>query len=220
MAYLDFIKEIHTSTKRNYLQRVVDFDKATLAKVGKAFGRDYFDGDRQYGYGGYRYDGRWVQMARDLTNHYGLTAADRVLDVGCAKGFLLYDFTQVVPGIEVAGVDVSSYAIGDAKEEVKPFLQVANATSLPFADKSFDLVVSINTLHNLRIFDLINALRELERVSRGDKYLIVDGYRTEEEKVNLMYWQITCESLFTPEEWEWVFEQAGYTGDYACIYYE
>jgi ubiquinone/menaquinone biosynthesis C-methylase UbiE len=159
-------------------------------------------------------------MARDLANHYGLKAGDWILDVGCAKGFLLHDFTQVVPGIEVAGIDISTYAIEHAKEEVKPFLQVGNATSLPFPDKSFDLVVSINTLHNLRIHDLVKALRELERVSRRHKYLIVDGYRTEEEKVNLMYWQITCESLFTPEEWEWIFRQAGYTGDYACIYYE
>jgi ubiquinone/menaquinone biosynthesis C-methylase UbiE len=143
-----------------------------------------------------------------------------VLDVGCAKGFLLYELTRAVPGLEVAGVDVSSYAIEHAKEEVKPFLQVANATSLPFPDKSFDLVISINTLHNLRIYDLVKGLAEVERVSRKDKYIIVDGYRTEEEKANLMYWQITCECFFTPEEWEWIFKQAGYTGDYACIYYE
>jgi len=220
MAYIDFIQKIHTGTKRNYLQRVVDFDKAGLAKVGKEFGRDYFDGERQYGYGGYKYDGRWVQFARDLSMHYDLKAGDRVLDVGCAKGFLLYDFTQVVPGVEVAGIDVSSYAIETAKEEVKPFLQVANATGLPFPDKSFDFVVSINTLHNLRIYDLAKALRELERVSRRSKYIILDGYRTEEEKVNLMYWQITCECFFTPEEWEWIFKQVGYSGDFACIYYE
>jgi protein-L-isoaspartate(D-aspartate) O-methyltransferase len=221
MAYIDFIQKIHTATKRNYLQRVVEFDKAACAKRGKEFGFDYFDGERQYGYGGYRYiEGRMLPLAQDLAKHYGLKAGDRVLDVGCAKGFLLYELTRAVPGLEVAGVDVSSYAIEHAKEEVKPFLQVANATSLPFPDKSFDLVISINTLHNLRIYDLVKGLAEVERVSRKDKYIIVDGYRTEEEKANLMYWQITCECFFTPEEWEWIFKQAGYTGDYACIYYE
>ena len=220
MAYLDFIQKIHGSTKRNYVQRVTDFDKAATAKVSKRFDVDYFDGDRQYGYGGYRYDGRWVALATDLAAHYGLKAGDRVLDVGCAKGFLLHDFTTVVPGIEIAGVDVSSYAIEQALDSVRPFLQVANATELPYPDKHFDLVVSINTIHNLRIYDLAKALSELERVSRRAKYIVVDGYRTEEEKVNLMYWQITCESFFTPAEWEWMFQQAGYTGDFACIYYE
>ena len=220
MAYLDFINKIHTSTKRDYLQRVTGADKAKCARVAKVFAKDYFDGDRECGYGGYRYDGRWRPMARDLASHYGLKSGDRVLDVGCAKGFLLYDLTQVVPGLEVTGVDVSAYAIENSKEEVSSVLHVGNATSLPFPDKSFDLVVSINTLHNLRIPDLVKALREMERVARRGKYLIVDGYRTEEEKVNLLYWQITCECFFTPDEWEWIFEQAGYTGDYACIYYE
>ncbi len=221
MAYIDFIQKLHTGTKRNYMQRVVEFDKAACATISKQFGFDYFDGDRQYGYGGYRHiEGRWLPLAQDLTKHYGLKAGDRVLDVGCAKGFLLHDFTQAVPGLEVAGVDVSSYAIDNALPDMKPFVQVANATALPFPDKSFDLVVSINTLHNLRIYDLVTALKELQRVSRGGKYIVVDGYRTEEEKVNLMYWQITCECFFTPDEWEWIFEQAGYSGDFACIYYE
>jgi len=220
MAYLDFISGIHGGTKRDYLQRVVGADKATCARVAGRFGVEYFDGGREHGYGGYRYDGRWRQMAQRLTSHYGLSSGDRVLDIGCAKGFLLYEFTQVVPGIEIAGIDVSEYAIEHAKPEVASALQVGNATALPYADGRFDLVVSINTLHNLRLPELETALREMERVSRRAKYLIVDGYRTEEEKVNLMYWQLTCECFFTPDEWEWIFRQTGYTGDYACIYYE
>jgi protein-L-isoaspartate(D-aspartate) O-methyltransferase len=142
----------------------------------------------------------------------------RVLDVGCAKGFLVYEFKKL--GMEAAGIDISEYAVANAMDEVKPFVQVGSAVSLPFPDKSFDLVVSINTVHNLLIGDLFTALQEIERVSRGGKYLIVDGYRTEQEKVNLLYWQLTCECFFRPEEWQWIFDKAGYTGDFACIYME
>lgn len=219
MAYIDFIEQIHGSTERDYVQRVVEDDKAAVAEVSKEFGFEYFDGERKFGYGGYRYDGRWQQFARDLAEHYGLEPSHSVLDVGCAKGFLLHDFADAVPGIEIAGVDVSEYAVDHAMEDVKPHLHVASATKLPYPDNSFDLVVSINTLHNFRLPDLEVALGEIERVGRGGKYLVLDGYRTEREKVNLMYWQITCESFFTPEEWQWLFDRVGYTGDYACIYY-
>ncbi len=219
MTYIDFIERIHGSTKRDYVQRVVAHDKAAVAAISKEFGYDYFDGERKYGYGGYKYDGRWQQFARDLAQHYGLESGHRVLDIGCAKGFLLHDFKEAVPGIEIAGTDVSEYAIANAMEDVKPYVQVASATKLPFPEESFDLVVSINTLHNLRLPDLAVALEEIERVGLGHRYLVLDGYRTEREKVNLMYWQITCECFFTPEEWQWLFDRVGYTGDYACIYY-
>jgi protein-L-isoaspartate(D-aspartate) O-methyltransferase len=220
MAYIDFIQRIHSSTRRDYRARAFEHDKAACAEVSKQFGFDYFDGDRRYGYGGYVYDGRWRPFARDLAAHYGLAAGQRVLDIGCAKGFLLHDFLQEAPGIEVAGVDVSAYAIENAMESVAPFVQVANATHLPFPDDSFDLVVSINTLHNLRLPDLELALREIERVGRGAAYLVLDGYRNEREKVNLMFWQLTCECFFTREEWQWLFDRVGYRGDFACIYYE
>lgn len=219
MAYVDFIEQIHGSTQRDYVQRVVEHDKAAVAEVSKQFGYDYFDGERMYGYGGYRYDGRWQQFARDLAAHYELGPGQRVLDVGCAKGFLVHDFRDAVPGIEVAGVDVSEYAIEHAMDDVRDVLQVASAVDLPYADDTFDLVVSVNTLHNLRLPDLERALQEIERVGRRHAYLILDGYRTEREKANLMYWQITCECFFTPDEWQWLFDRVGYTGDFACIYY-
>jgi ubiquinone/menaquinone biosynthesis C-methylase UbiE len=220
MAYIDFIGSIHTSTTRDYVQRVVAHDKAECAAVSRTFGFEYFDGDRKYGYGGYRYDGRWRQFAQDLAAHYGLKPGQRVLDVGCAKGFLLNDFLEAVPGIEVAGIDVSEYAIAHAMESIKPFVRTASAVRLPYPDASFDLVVSINTLHNLLIGDLFTALGEIERVGRGAKYIVVDGYRNEREKVYLMYWQLTCECFYRPEEWQWIMHRAGYTGDYACIYYQ
>jgi SAM-dependent methyltransferase len=220
MAYIDFIQAVHQSTRRDYLSRVLAGNKAEFAAQAKLFDVDYWDGSRHTGYGGYRYDGRWRGMAERIAQHYRLEAGQRVLDIGCGKGFLLYELTQAVPGIHVTGLDVSRYAIAHAKEEVRHRLQVGTAVSLPYLDRSFDLVLSINTLHNLYLPDLHAALREMQRVGRAHRYLVVDGYRTEQEKVNLLYWQLTCECFFTPTEWEWIFQQAGYTGDYACIYYE
>lgn len=219
MPEIDFISPLHKKTKRDYLARVNEFPKAEAAKLAKQFGKDYWDGDRKVGYGGMRYDGRWRVVADAMAKHYGLKAGNKILDVGCGKGFLLYDFAQAVPGIEVRGLDVSSYAIENAKEEVKPFLQIGHAKQLPFADQSFDLVISITTLHNLYCYDLDSALREMERVGKK-KYLVVESYRNEEEKANLLYWQLTCEAFCTPEEWAWWFKQTGFTGDYSYIYFE
>ena len=223
MAYIDFLSVIHKSTKRDYLARVNDpeYPKAKAAELAKRWDYDYWDGDRRINYGGYRYmEGRWEKVARAMADHYHLKAGDKILDIGCGKGFLLFDFTKVVPGIEVTGIDISEYAIDNSKEEVKDRLQVCNATELPFPDKSFDLVYSLNTLHNLHCFDLDKALREMQRVAKQNKYLCVESYRDENEKANLLYWQVTCESFCTPEEWDWWFKQTGYTGDYSFIYFE
>jgi len=220
MAYIDFISTIHKKTERDYIGRVTGYPKAEAAKKAKEWDYDYWDGDRRICYGGYNYDGRWKKVAEVMVNHYGLKSGDKVLDVGCGKGFLLYDFTQVVPGIEVAGIDISRYAINNAKQEIKPALKVAHAAELPFEDNSFDLIFSINTLHNLYCYELENALKEIERVGRRYKYICVESYRTEEEKVNLLYWQVTCEMFCTPEEWEWWFDLCGYSGDHSFIYFD
>jgi SAM-dependent methyltransferase len=220
MAHLDFISSIHKSTKRDYLQRVVEFDKAACAQISKQFGKDYFDGDRQYGYGGYKYDGRWRPLAEKLIGRYGLKAGDKVLDIGCAKGFLVHDFMRALPGLEAAGLDISEYAIANAIPEAKPFLRVGTAAELSYPDHHFDLVVSVNTLHNLYLPDLFKALREIERVGRRHKFIVMDSYRNEREKVNLMYWQLTCECFFTRAEWEWIFQQTGYSGDWDFVCFD
>ena len=220
MAYEDFISLVHKSTKRDYLQRVTEFPKAEAAKLAKKWGYDYWDGDRKTGYGGFTYDGRWAKVAQAMADHYGIKPGDRILDVGCGKGFLLYDFTQVVPGVEVTGIDVSEYGIEHSKEEIRDRLEVGTAAELPYDSNSFDLVISINTLHNLHTYDLESALKEMERVGKEKKYLCVESYRNEDEKVNLMYWQLTCEGFYTPKEWEWWFELTGYTGDHSFIYFE
>src|ERR1700760_3859854 len=169
MAYREFVGLIHRSTTRDYLARVTERDKAEVAELAIQFGYDYWEGSRQTGYGGYRYNGRWRKVADAMVAAYGIKPGMRVLDVGSGKGFLLHDFTEACPGVEVAGIDISSYAVEHTMEDVKPFCQVGNAAKLPWPDNHFDLVISINTLHNLYNYDLDAALREMERVSRGGK---------------------------------------------------
>ena len=221
MARIDVLQTQHSSTPRDYVQRVVAHDKSHCAEVAGRFGQEYWDGERQYGYGGYRYDGRWRNLAETLIAHYQLKPGDRILDVGCGKGFLLYEFMTALPGLEIAGIDISRYGIENAKEEVRPLLQVGDARSLPYPDASFDFVLSLGTLHNLPLEGAMAAFREIERVGRGPrKYVMVESFRTEREKMNLLYWQLTCQSFHSPESWAWLAAQAGYHGDHGFIFFE
>ncbi len=222
MAYLDLMSPLHKATQRDYLARVNDpeFPKAKAAELAKQWGYDYWDGDRRINYGGYKYmPGRWAPVAKLMIEHYGLKPGSKVLDVGCGKGFQIYELTQVLPGLEVRGIDISSYAIEHAHSEVKHLIDHGTAAKLPYQDRSFDLVFSINTLHNLHNRDLDSALREMERVGK-QKYLCVESYRSELEKANLLYWQVTCEQFNSPDDWVWWMEHTGYMGDYSFIYFE
>ena len=220
MGYIDFVSSLHKSTKRDYIGRVMSADKAECAKIAKEYGYDYWDGDRKYGYGGYRYDGRWRSVAEKMAEHYNLKAGQKVLDVGCGMAHLLYELTQAVPGLEVKGIDISSYALEHAKEEIRDCLQCGKAEELPFADNEFDLVISLTTLHNLKVFDLKKAVQEIERVSKGNSYIMVESFRNDVEEVNMLYWQLTCASYYSVEEWEWLYKEWGYTGDYSFIFFE
>jgi SAM-dependent methyltransferase len=223
MALIDFMSHIHKSTNRDYIGRVNDMDypKARAAKLCKDWGFEYWDGDRRICYGGYQYiPGRWAPVGKAIIEHYGLKPGDKILDIGCGKGYQLYELTQLMPGIEVYGIDISEYAIQNGKEEIKHRLKVCSATNLPFPDNYFDFVFSLNVLHNLPNYDLVKALQEMERVGAKDKYLCVESFRNEVEKVNLLYWQVTCSAFCSPEEWGWWFKTAGYTGDHSFIFFE
>lgn len=216
---LNIITPLHTSTKRDYLGRMNN-DKAKCMKIAKKYGEEFWDGNRKYGYGGYKYDGRQEVIARKLIERYDLKKDSKILDVGCGKGFLLYEFKKLLPASEVAGFDISNYAIEHSKEEIRNALFVHNAKEkYPFEDKVFDLTTSITTLHNLQIGDLKKALQEIERVGKN-KYIVVESFRNEKELFNLQCWALTCASFFTPKEWKWLFKEFGYRGDYEFIYFE
>lgn len=217
---LNIISPLHKSTSRNYLARMND-NKIECMKVARKYDKDYWDGERRYGYGGYKHiPGKWEPVIRRLIEQYDLLENAKILDIGCGKGYLLYEFKKLLPNCTVVGFDISQHAINNAKEEVKKNLFIHKAEdTYPFKGKEFDLVVSITTLHNLYINDLKKALQEIERVGKN-KFVVVESYRNEEELFNLQCWALTAEAFFTPKEWVWLFDEFGYGGDYEFIYFE
>ena len=204
----------YPKAKRNVLERGATKTEEDR-KIARQFGKDFFDGDRKHGYGGYNYHPRfWQPVVPTFQKQYGLTEKSTVLDVGCGKGFMLYDFAELIPGVRVSGVDVSEYAIAHAVEAMKPNVRVADARKLPFRDGSFDLVISINTIHNLEVGELKGALKEIQRVSRGRSFVTVDAYRNEEEKELMYAWNLTAKTILHVDEWKKLFKEVGYTGDY------
>jgi SAM-dependent methyltransferase len=215
----NYVTPLHTSTKRGILARMNDNKVECMVKA-KEYGFDYWDGDRRFGYGGYKYiPGRWKPVAEALIGDYGLKSGSKVLDIGCGKGFLLYEMLLLEPGLIVSGFDSSTYGLEHSKEEIKPFLFHHKAQDpYPFGDKEFDLVISLGTFHNLKLFELKTALSEMERVGK-EKYLMLESYRNEQEMFNLECWALTAESLFSVSEWIWLYREFGFTGDYEFIYF-
>jgi ubiquinone/menaquinone biosynthesis C-methylase UbiE len=201
------------NNKRNVKARGTAKTKEHI-RISREYGQMYFDGPREYGYGGYRYDGRWIPVAKDIIDHFGLKPGDRVLDVGCGKGFLVKDLILVCPGLEAFGVDISEYALMNCEPEVVGRLQLGTADRLPFPDNSFSAVISINTIHNLPRQRCIKAVQEIERLAPAKGFIQVDSYRTPEQKELFESWVLTAEFHDYPEGWIELFKEAGYTGDY------
>tara|TARA_B100000989_G_scaffold283614_1_gene249659 strand:- start:14647 stop:15300 length:654 start_codon:yes stop_codon:yes gene_type:complete len=186
-----------------------------VRKIARKFEKDFFDGERKYGYGGYNYNPKfWTNVVKDFVNHYELSDGSKILDIGCGKGFMVYDFLKFNSKFSVQGIDISKYAINNSLPEVKNNLKVGNANKLEFDDNSFDLVISINTVHNLIKSECAKSLKEIERVSKKDKYIIVDAYKNDEEKNRMFAWNLTAKTIMHVDEWKEFFEENGYHGDY------
>ena len=217
---VNFVTPLHKATQRNYLERMND-DKVSCMIKAKEYEYDYWDGDRRYGYGGYKFiEGRWKPVAQSLIENYSLTNESSLLDIGCGKAYLLYELKKILPGLKVSGFDISNHGINESKEEIKKNLFIQKAQDpYPFRDDEFDLVISLGCFHNLRMFELKTALSETERVGKQG-YIMLESYRNEKELFNLQCWALTCESFFDKEEWIWMYNHFGYTGDYEFIYFE
>jgi len=216
----NFISFLHNSTSRDVVSRMND-NKVQCMEIAKKYSYDYWDGDRRFGYGGYKYiPGRWSGVAKNLIENYKLNSKSSILDLGSGKGYLLYEIKKILPSIRVVGIDNSSYAIQNAKKEIQPVLIRHDLRrELSFKDDEFDLVVSLGTLHNLKIYELKIALSEMNRVAKN-KYLMVESYRNNQELFNLQCWALTAESFFEPDEWLYIFDNYGYKGDYEFIFFE
>jgi len=206
--------ENYPKAKRNLEERLSSKNEADRS-IARKFGREFFDGDRNHGYGGFNYMPRfWQPVMPTFKQYWNLTEKSSLLDVGCAKGFMLHDLTTLIPRINVKGIDISDYAIENAIDDMKPHLQVANATQLPFPDNAFDAVVSINTIHNLEREECGKALQEIERVSRGKSFITVDAYRINEEKERMYAWNLTAKTIMSVDEWIKFFKDVNYNGDF------
>jgi SAM-dependent methyltransferase len=212
MAEINLLQR-YPKAKRN-IEKRTDAQSAENIRIAREYGREYFDGTRDTGYGGYRYDGRWVAIAEDMVAHWKLKPGDRVLDVGCAKGFLVKDLMKVCPGLEVFGLDISEYALLHCEREVVGRLHLGNCVRMPFPDNSFAAVIAINVVHNLERPECITAVREIERLAPGRGYIQVDSYRTPREKEIFLSWVLTAKTHYDPAGWKQLFSEAGYTGDY------
>ena len=211
MAEINLL-DLYPKAKRNLEKRVQVREEDR--KLARQFGQEYFDGTRDQGYGGYRYDGRWKPIVKRFREHYKLSDNAAILDVGCAKGFMLNDFHELMPQSRLSGIEISQYAIENSMPAVKSIIKQGNAKALPFPDKSFDLIIAINTIHNLERDECFQAVKEIERVGRHGKFITVDAYHNEEEKKRMYMWNLTAKTIMSVDEWIAFFQKAGYTGDY------
>lgn len=203
----------YPKSKRDTDQRSINKSKEII-NIAKKFGKEYFDGERIYGYGGYNYNSKyWESVVEDFINYYNLNENSRILDIGSGKGFMMYEFVKKIPNIYIRGLEISEYAILNSKEEVRNFQILGNAKKLPFEDKSFDLAISIVTLHNLKKNDCALALKEISRVSKNS-FITLDAYSNNEEKKQMMNWNLTAETIMHINDWKVFFEENYYNGDY------
>ncbi|HER26382.1 MAG TPA: class I SAM-dependent methyltransferase [Rhodospirillales bacterium] len=206
--------DLYPVSKRPIDQRAALVTEAHR-RTAREFGAEFFDGDRLNGYGGYSYHPRfWTDTVRRIRDHYQLAQSASVLDVGCAKGFMMYDFKLLMPHMDIRGIDISRYAHDHAKPEMKPFMEVASARDLPFDDDSFDLVICINTIHNLPLGDCTRAVREIQRVSRQHAFIVNDAWHNPAEQQAMESWNLTALTTLHVDDWKKLYADNGYTGDY------
>ena len=207
---IDLLKSL-PKISRNVKKRKLS-KNTSIIKEAKKFGKLYFDGPREYGYGGYFYDGRWKKVAEDIVSYYNLKSKSKILDVGCGKGFLVKDLCDI--DMDAYGIDISEYAIKNSPEDIKNRLKIGSAEVLPYKNNYFDLVISINTLHNLKREDCKTAIREIVRVTKKNSFIQVDSYNTQKEKEIFEDWVLTAVFHCYPQEWIDLFKEVNYKGDY------
>ena len=215
-----FLQKNHNLTKRNYLHRMID-EKVECMKIAKKYGKQYWDGNRRYGYGGYKYiPGRLTPIAKKIIREFKLNSNSKILDLGCGKGYLLFEILKLIPKIKITGLEISKHAVKNSSPTIAKYIRHKDAKKkLPFKSKEFDLAISFGLFHNFNLLELERALKEFNRIA-DKKYLMVESYRNDKELFNLQCWALTCESFFSVDEWLWIYNNFNYSGDYEFIFFE
>ena len=210
---IDLLKN-YPKSNRNLDKRLSE-KSPEIVKIARQFGKEFFDGDRKFGYGGLKYDPKyWSNVVKDFVEYYNIKPDAKILDVGCAKGYMLYDFKRQYPRLEIYGIDISKYAIENCHPKVKDFLKVGDAKNLEFQDNYFDLVISINTVHNLELNDCISSVKEISRVTKENSFITVDAYNNDEEKERMFKWNLTAKTIMSTEDWKDTFKKVSYNGNF------
>lgn len=208
------MKNYPKTNRSNFLKRTKEINKSDIV-TSRKFGKEYFDGDRKYGYGGYHYDPKFfTKVVDDFKNHYNLNANSKVLDIGCGKGFMLYDFKKLIPKISIRGIDISKYCYDNCIPEIKEFFDIGSCDSLPYKDHSFDLVISISTIHNLDLAGVRKSLYEINRVSKKNSFIKINGYKNNDEKEKIEGWNLVAKTTLHEDNWLKLFKEVNYIGDY------
>ena len=220
MKIRNIVTSNHLKTARDYLPRMNN-KKVDCMKVARRYDFNYWDGKRKFGYGGYKYmPSRWVAVAKRIIKTYNLNSKSKILDAGCGKGFLLYEIKMLIPNITIYGFDISKYAIKNSKKEIKPFLYVHSLEKkTKFKKNYFDLVLSIGCLHNLHIYNLEKAIKEIERISKKS-YIMVESYNNLKQLFNLQCWALTANIFLSKKEWIYLLKKFNFKGDLEFIYFD
>ncbi len=216
----NFVSFKHKKIKRNYLERMNN-NKIMCMKKSKKYGFDYWDGNRKFGYGGYKYiEGYQEHLARKLIKEYKLNQKSKILDIGSGKGFLAYELQKILKNKNILCCDISRYAIKNSKKELynKVFYHDIRR-KFKYKNNHFDLVLSINVLHNLKLESLEKSLKEINRLSKN-KFICVESYKNNKQQFNLQCWALTAETIIDTESWKWIFKKSSYSGDFEFIYFD
>ena len=211
---IDFWKYYPISNRKNISSLRVKVSNKLRKKLQK-FPKEYFDGKRAHGYGGYYYNPKFFRkIVKAMIRHYKLNNKSKILDIGCAKGFMMYEFKKALPACEVRGIDISRYCKMQAMRKVKKYIKIGTCEKLPYPDKYFDFVVSISTIHNVKKRGIKKSLKEIVRVSKKSSFIRIKAYKNIQEKKNIDNWNVVAKSNLSEKDWLKLFKGTNYKGDF------
>ena len=174
--------------------------------------KEYYDGKRINGYGGFKYDGRWQKLLPKIIRKYKIKKESKFLDLGSKKGFLLKDLNILIPGIKSYGIENHKYPLKN-KINCKSKLILSEYYNIPFRDKYFDFLIAFNSVYMQNLGDVIKTLKEIERVSKKSFVVLASG-ETDKERIKFYKWTLIGTTILLKKEWKILFKKIKFNGDY------